>query len=239
MKRIFLLCMLVPLLGISQTKNVLTSSRHFCNPDKVQEFEKALASHAQKYHTGDWHWRVWSIQSGPDAGGYMVTEGPSDWATIDGRGDLNAEHMTDWNKNVAPLTTSRYSSEYYTFNADLGTVEMTDYADKIIINHMIAKPGKVGAVNELITKLKKVWQAGKESVAVYSVTASGDPGFITVTRLKAGLKELADGYRKPIPERFNEANGAGSWDAYLKDYADAVERRWSELLIYKPNLSSK
>jgi hypothetical protein len=91
----------------------------------------------------------------------------------------------------------------------------------------------------LITKLKKVWEAGKESVAVYSLTASGDPGFITVTRLRAGLKELADGYRKSTSDRYNEIYGAGSWDAYLKDYADAVERRWSELLIYKPNLSSK
>jgi len=239
MKKIFLLLMLIPLFGVSQTKNVLNSSRYFCKADKVQEFEKALAAHAQKYHTGDWHWRVWSIESGPDAGGYMITEGPGDWATIDGRGDLGTEHMNDWNKSVTPLTTARYSSDYYTFNADLGTVAMTDYADKIIINHMISKPGKVVAVNELIKKFKKVWEAGKESVAVYTVTVSGDPGFITVTRLKEGLKELADGYRKPMAERFNEVYGAGSWDAYLKDYADAVEKRWSELLTYKPKLSSK
>jgi hypothetical protein len=239
MRKIFLLWLFVPLFGISQTKNVLNSSRYFCKPDKVQEFEKALAAHAQKYHTGDWHWRVWSIESGPDAGGYMITEGPSDWATIDGRGDLSAEHMTDWNKNVAPLTTARYSSEYYQFEADMGTVEMTDYADKITINHMTAKPGKLSAVNELIKKMKKVWEAGKESVAVYSLTASGDPGFITVTRLRTGLKELATGYRKPMQERYNEVYGAGSWDAYLKDYADTVERRWSELMIYKPKLSSK
>jgi hypothetical protein len=75
MKKIFLLLMLCPLFGISQTKNVLNESRYFCKPDKVQEFEKALTAHAQKYHTGDWHWRVWSIESGPDAGGYMITEG--------------------------------------------------------------------------------------------------------------------------------------------------------------------
>ena len=40
-------------------------------------------------------------------------------------------------------------------------------------------------------------------------------------------------------ERYNELNGAGSWDTYLKDYADAVEKRWSELLVYQPKLSSK
>lgn len=239
MKKFLLLFLFIPVVGMSQTKNVLNSSRYFCKPDKVREFEKALASHAQKYHKGDWHWRVWSIQSGPDASGYMVTEGPSDWATIDGRGDINAEHMTDWNNNVAPLITAKYSSDYFHFEADMGTVEMTDYADKIIINHMTPKPGKLYAVNDLTRRMKKVWEAGKESVAVYSLTASGEPGVITVTRLRAGLKELADGYRKPMNERYNDVYGAGAFDTWLKDYADAVERRWSELLIYMPKLSSK
>lgn len=231
--------LLVPIAGISQTKNVLNASRYFCKPDKVQEFEKALGDHAKKFHTGDWRWRVWSIESGPDAGGYMVTEGPSDWATIDGRGEISAAHQADWNKMVAPYITTQYSSMYIEFEADMSTVQMTDYADKIMINHMTAKPGKIAAANELLKKLKKVWEAGKESVAVYSLTGSGDPGFITVTRLREGFKELTDGFRKSIPERFNDVYGPGAWDAYLKDYSDAVERRWSELLIYKPSLSSK
>ena len=85
MKRIFLLCMLVPLLGISQNKNVVNSTRAFPKVDKVLEYEKALAAHAQKYHTGDWKWRVFEIQSGPDAGGYHITEGPASWQDIDGR----------------------------------------------------------------------------------------------------------------------------------------------------------
>ncbi len=239
MRKLLLLLLLSPLLSISQTKTVLSASRYFCKPDKVQAFEKALAAHAQKFHKGDWHWRVWSIESGPDAGGYMVSEGPSDWATMDGRGDINPAHMTDWTVNVSPLLTSQYSSGYYEFEGDVSTVQMTDYADKIVINHMDAKPGKIMAVKELAQKMKKVWEAGQESVAVYSLTASGQPGFITVTRLKNGLKELAKGYRKPLPERYNEVYGAGAWDAYLKDYADAVEKRWSELLVYKPKLSSK
>jgi len=50
---------------------------------------------------------------------------------------------------------------------------------------------------------------------------------------------MAEGFRKPLNERYNAANGDGSFDVFLKDYEDAVERRWSELLIYKPSLSSK
>ena len=239
MKKIFLMLLLIPVLGISQTKTVVTSNRLFAKNDKASEFEKALTNHAQKYHTGDVKWRVWSIESGPDAGGYMVTEGPSSWETLDGRGDISAEHTADWEKNVMPLTTGQGQSAYYEFQADLSTVQLTDYADKIIINHMTAKPGKIVNVTDLMQRLKKVWEAGKESTAVYSAAYSGAPGYITVTRLKGGLKELASNYRKPLPERYNEIYGAGSFDTWLKDYSEAVQSRWSELLIYKPKLSSK
>lgn len=239
MKKFFFLLLLLPVIGIGQTKTVITSNRLFAKNDKAAEFEKALASHAQKYHTGDVAWRVWSIQSGPDAGGYMITEGPTTWSALDSRADISEEHTADWQKNVLPLTEERRQSGYYDFQADLSTVQLTDYADKIVITHMTPKPGKVVDVKALIQKLKNVWAAGGESVAVYSVTASGEPGYITVTRLKNGLKELASDYRKPMAERFGAANGAGSYETWLKDYADAVQSRWSELLIYKPLLSSK
>jgi hypothetical protein len=78
-----------------------------------------------------------------------------------------------------------------------------------------------------------------ENVAVYQSVISGAPQVVTVTRLKDGLKELADDYRKPMPERYNAAYGAGSWDTYLADYSKCVERRWSELLVYRADLSSK
>ena len=237
-KAFLLLCMVFPLIGITQTKTLLTSNRVFARADKAGEFEKALASHAKKYHTGDVTWRVWSIESGPDAGGYMISEGPTTWATLDNRGDINAEHMTDWEKNVLPLTEGRGQSGYSDFVAELSTVQLTDYADKIVINHMTSKPGKILHARALLEQMKKVWVADKESVAVYSVVNSGEPGYVTVTRLKNGLKELASDYRKPMTERFNAANGGTTYETWLKDYADAVQMRWSELLIYKPLLSS-
>lgn len=238
MRKLLAICLFIPFLGMSQVKNVLNSTRVFPKPDKIAEFQKALAEHAKKYHTGDWKWRVWDIQSGPDAGGFMITEGPNSWETMDGRGEISAEHTADWNKNIAPLTEGLGSQSFFEFSAELSTVQITDYADKIIINHMIAKPGKIFAIGEMVKKMKKAWESGSESVAVYRTIASGDPGYLTVTRMKGGLKEMADGFRKPMNERYNAANGEGSYDVFLKDYADDVEKRWSELLIYRPNLSS-
>src|SRR5947208_7354116 len=104
MRKYLFMLLLIPFSVIGQTKTILSANRFFPANDKLTEFKKALANHAQKYHTGDVAWRVWSIQSGPDAGGFMVTEGPSNWAALDGRGDISPEHTADFEKNVLPLT---------------------------------------------------------------------------------------------------------------------------------------
>src|SRR4051812_21951826 len=111
MKKLFLFVMLIPLIGMAQ-KNVLNVTRVFPKIDKALEFEKALMAHANKYHKGDWAWRVYEIQSGPDFGGYHITEGPTSWDAIDTRGNLSVEHNTDWNKEVAIYLTDRGSSVY-------------------------------------------------------------------------------------------------------------------------------
>ena len=97
----------------------------------------------------------------------------------------------------------------------------------------------INGVLDLQSKMRKVWQGGNESVAVYQAVTSGAPEIVSVTRLKNGLKELADGYRKPMPERYNAAFGAGAWDTYLADYAKCVDNRWSELLSFRADLSTK
>lgn len=239
MRKLQLLLLLIPFVGMSQTKNVISFFRVFPKVDKMAEFQKAFASHAQKFHTGDWKWRVYEIQSGPDAGGFQVIEGPLNWEQFDKRGNISELHTADWEKNVMPSTADRGTASYSEFIEDLSTVKLTDYAEKIIITHLYPKPGMVVNVEELLKKMKPIWTASNESMAVYRSVVSGDPQFATVQRLKDGLKELDAGFRKPFPERYNTTNGANSWSDFLKDYANAVERRWSELLFYRADLSSK
>lgn len=231
--------MLIPFLGFGQTQNVVSADRIFPKMDKGAAFEKALAAHSQKYHTGNWKWRVFEISSGPDAGGFHITEGPNTWTVLGTRGDISKEHTADWNNMVAPNLTDRSSSIISTYNEELSTVKLTDWADNIIINHIYLKPGMVDKFREELKKSKAAWAAGNESVAVYEVFASGPPQITIVTRLKNGLKELEKDYRKPFKERYNTANGATAFDDYLKTYSECVESRWSEMLKYRADLSSK
>jgi hypothetical protein len=239
MKKIFLLWMLLPLLGISQNKNIINVTRAFPKVDKVLEFEKALAAHAQKYHTGDWKWRVFEIQSGPDAGGYHITEGPNSWEQLDSRGNLGNEHNTDWNKNVAIFLTEKSASDYSVFQDSLSTVALTDYADKISITHWYPKIGWGSKLNDIIKKMKKAWLAGGESVAVYTASSSGPAQYRIVTRYKQGLKERAMGFRKPFKERYEATNGADSFQDFTDVIREYISNAWSELLFFRADLSSK
>lgn len=232
--------MLVPVLGISQNKNIMSSFRAFPKVDKVLEFEKAVAAHAQKYHTGDWKWRVWAIQSGPDANGYHITEGPLSWDLLDSRGDISVEHNNDWNKNVAIYMTDRGGASYSVFEDTLSTVALTDYADKINITHWYPKIGWGGKVRDIIADMKKAWKAGGQSVAVYSASSSGPAQFTLVTRYKQGLKERNSGFiKESFKNRYEKANGEDSFEDFLSVLREYLTDAWSELLFYRADLSSK
>ncbi len=239
MKKLFAFLLFISFIGMAQEKNVVSSQRVFPKIDKVLEFEKALANHAQKYHTGDWKWRVFEIQSGPDFGGYHITEGPVTWDQVDSRGNLGTEHNNDWNKSVAPFLTDRGSSSYGVYREDLSTVQLTEYSDKIAINHIYPNTGYGDKVEELLKKIKKAWVVGNQTVAVYEASSSGPAQFLLVTRYKQGLKERNKDFRKPFKERYNTANGEDSFDSYLEGVRKYVDKAWSELLFYRADLSSK
>jgi hypothetical protein len=238
-KMFVLLLMLIPFAGISQVKNVISTQRIFPKADKVMEFEKALATHAQKYHTGDAHWRVFNIQSGPDIGGYHITEGPTSWEGEDARGDLGVEHMTDWNKNVSVYLTDRISGGYSVYVDSLSTVALGDFSDKIQITHVYPKLGWNNKVVSMIKKLKAAWVAEGSTMAVYQTNASGPAQFTIVARFKQGLKEKASGFRKPFRETFDSVHGTGAYEEYLEDLRQYVSETWAELLFMRKDLSSK
>lgn len=239
MRRIFLFFLLIPVLGMSQAKNVIQVNRLRPKSDKIVEFEKVLASHAQKYHTGDWKWRVYYVISGPDYGAYQMVEGPNSWDQIDARADISPEHSMDLKKNLAPLTEGNPKGDYTVYREDLSTVQLTDYSDKIAVTHVYPKPGYGDKIEEMLKKAKKAWENGNQTVAVYEASGSGPAQYILVYRYKQGLKERNTDFRKPFKERYNTVNGEDSYEAYIDGIRKYIDHAWSEMLVYRSELSSK
>ena len=239
MRKLFLLLVVLPLFTLAQDKTVVSVSRYFPKVDKVQQFEKALAAHAQKYHKGDQQWRVFSIESGPDAGGYQVVEGPATWDAHDKRGDLGKAHMDDWSASVQSLLTEKGSSSFSTFRKDLSTVQLNEYSDRIAINHLFYKAGYYGEMQESTVKMKKVWEQSNQAIAVYEASSSGEPQFVIVTRYKQGLKERETGFLEILPVRYTKTHGQEGWNKHVAGLKEMVSHQWGEMLFYKPELGSK
>lgn len=235
----FILCLFIPIFGMSQTKNVVSVNRLRPKSDKILEFEKVLAAHAQKFHTGDWKWRVYYVVSGPDYGAYQMVEGTNSWDQLDARGDISSEHAVDLKKNLAPLTSGNPEGDYVVYREDLSTIQLTYYSDKIAVTHVYPKPGYGDKIEEMLKKAKKAWENGNQTVAVYEASGSGPAQFILVSRYKQGLKERNTDFRKPFKERYNAVNGEDSYDAYLDGIRKYIDHAWSEMLVYHPELSSK
>jgi quinol monooxygenase YgiN len=239
MKKLLLFLLCFPLIAICQKPTVISYNRFMPKNDKVLEFEKGLQAHAMKYHNNEWKWRVYTIESGPDAGGYMVIEGPSTWDALDKRGTLGTAHMQDFNKNVLPYTTEKNSIGYLTFREELSTVQLTDYTEKIAITHVFPNPGRGMSIEASISLLKKAWDEGQQTIAVYESSSSGAPQYSIVTRYKQGLKEKETTFRKPMKERYDAVNGSGSFDKFAASATTDVDHQWSELLFLNKELSSK
>lgn len=239
MRKFIFLLLALPLAGLTQTKTVISTSRYFPKSGQWQAFEKVVSAHAKKYHKDDFAWRVYTIETGPDAGGYMIVEGVSNWATIDGRSDLGADHTADWEKNVQPLLQDRFSSMYLTYRADMSTIAQTAYTEKISINHQFIRPGYRSEVIDNIMASKKLWQADSSNIAVYESSISGPTQFVIVTRYTKGLKERDQVNATPFEQRFEKTNGTGSFKKWIDNMKAGVESQWTELLYGKPELGSK
>ena len=239
MRKLFLCWLLIPCIGISQSKIVISTFRAFPKPEKVTEFEKALAAHAQKFHTGDWKWRTYEILSGPDAGGYHVSEGPNSWAQLDDRKDISKEHTADFNMNISPITTSQGSQGFAVYREELSSVPLTEVTEKMAVTHVFPKQGCADTIAALLKKVKVVWQKSNEPVAVFQASGSGPVQYILVFRYKTGWKERDPAFRKSFMERYKAEYNESGYADYLAVIQQYVESSWTELLSLRADLSSK
>jgi hypothetical protein len=217
----------------------MSSQRVFAKMDKVLEFEKAISTHYQKYHTGEWSARIFEIASGPDAGGYQINEGPNSWETIDSRGNLGTEHNIDWYKNVAIYLTDRGSTSFSTFQDSISTTGLNDWADKISITHYFPRLGQGFQMYTFLEDLRPVWKALGQSVAVFASSSSGPAQYAVVTRYPNGLKDKALSNSNKVKDTYEKIHGRFSYIRFTETMQNSVTEVWHEMLFYRKDLSSK
>ena len=219
-------------------KNTLSTYRVWVKDGHSAAFKAAVAAHAQKYHTGNWKWRVNEVLTGPDGGAYQITEGPNSWTDIEGRGDLGAEHTKDYETNIMPHVEKSSPDSYVTYQESASTTAAANWSNKSAITHFYYKPGRGPATLELLKSYKKSWEKQGVNVVVWSAYASGEPQYIGVRRFKNGFLDL-DAGGPSMRKAFDDANGEGAFDKAQEELNRCIDHTVSEFIEFKPELSSK
>jgi hypothetical protein len=240
------LLMLSPLLLVAEEANATgpkkgTIDTYMVFPKDGQDsaLKAALAAHAQKYHTGNWKWRVYEVLTGPNTGAYMILEGPNSWTDIEGRGDLGAEHQKDYETTILPLVKKSSPETYATYVASASTTDAGAFStNKVLVSYSYLKPGRGPHALDDAKAWKKVYEKLGLSVVTWRTFFSGEPCLIFAGRLKEGFKDLDDesiNFRKAA----DEVLGPGALDRLTESDTANYTREVDEIIDFKPELSSK
>ncbi len=198
----------------------------------------ALAAHAQKFHSGNWKWRVYSVLTGPDSGAYMILEGPNSWTDIEGRGDLGPEHQKDYEANILPHVEKSSPEMYATYVKGASTTDAAAFStNKVLVSNCYLKPGRGPHALDDAKAWKKIYEKLGISVVAWRTFYSGEQCYIFAGRLKDGFKDL-DGHLD-FRKAADEVLGAGALDRLVESDTANYSRIVDEIIEFKPELSSK
>jgi hypothetical protein len=240
-----LLALALPVLALAQDakkqapdKGTLSSYRIWAKAGHEEALKSALTAHAAKFHT-TWKWRVYEVLSGPDAGAYMISEGPASWTDIESRGDLGAEHNKDYSTTVQPHVEKSTGDTYATYEAECSTVAGGAFSTtKVLIRHLYYKPGRSVQTVAMLRQWKQIFAKLGLNVAVWRSFYSGESQFMIADRLKKGFNDLDDesvNFRKAAEELF----GPGAYDALLEQTTQNCTKIVDEIIEYKADIGSK
>ncbi len=199
----------------------------------------ALAAHAQKFHAGNWKWRVYQVLTGPHGDAYMILEGPNSWTDIEGRGDLGAEHQKDYETTILPHVEKSTPTVYATYVKDASTTDAAAFStNKVLVSYCYLRPGRGPHAHDDAKVWKKVYEKLGLSVVTWRTFYSGEPCYIFAGRLKAGFKDLDD-ESISFHKAADEVLGAGALDRLIESDAANYSHIVDEIIELKPELSSK
>ncbi len=244
MKKVIFTLLLLPFLAVSQNSTeygVFETADLIPNPAQISQFEKGLAAHNKKYHSGDpYGVRVYWVANGPNTGSYHWSMGPFPWSALDNGPAQKEGHDADWNTNVAQYTTADSGKEsYWRGHNDLSRFPKDFTIKNMEVDYWDIKRGKYEEALELVGKIHKVYseKLPEETYGIYtnefqSTREGKDLAVISFFDNSAYL-----GQDQGMPKKYDEVYGEGSWKQFLNDWMEVTNGGETELWIFRPDLS--
>ncbi len=243
MRKLIFTMLLLPLLAISQNSTeygVFENAVLTPNPAQVTQFEAGLAAHNKKYHAeGAYGADVFWISSGPNAGSYLWSMGPTPWSAMDKRPAQKDGHDADWNNNVLKYMMPEGGQTYWKAIPEASRFAKNMTIKNLVVDIYDVKRGKMKDAMALVEKIHKVYteKLPGETYGIYtnefSSTKEGQD--LAVVSFYENMGEFSQD--SGMDKKFDEVYGKGSWDQFLKDWYNVTDGSESELWIFRPDLS--
>lgn len=245
MKKYVFTLLLVPFLALSQNSTeygVFENDVLIPNPTQISQFEKGITAHNKKYHAkGTDGVRVYWIMNGPRTGSYVWVMGPFPWKSLDSGSAQQEGHDADWRDNVAPflIPGSGFESSYWKFNAEVSRFPKDFTIKNLAVDMWDIKRGKFEEAMALAKKVHDTY-AAKSPNETYGIYTNEFPSTkegkdLAVISFFDNSAWLGDDHS--ITKKFDEMNGAGSWDRFLKDWMEVTNSGETEIWMFRPDLS--
>jgi hypothetical protein len=213
-------------------------------PGMRSAFEESWKLHLATFHSGTDKRYVYEVESGPDAGSYIIVQGPISYASMDTVLPTAKQHSLDMEKTFSPELESNNSMlvRWVDTLSYKGEVQ----ADLSLLSVIVIKDGKLSDYMAearksvlLYTKLNAPFSI----LAMVKQQAGSSPTVILIRKLKDGYKELDSDYLHLSPDWF-KANyikeyGQAAWDNRVKILEDVSVSRTQHFEKFRPDLSSK
>lgn len=248
--RVGLVSMLLPLIVSAQTpapaaaapaaprQETISMFRIWPKVGHEEQLKAALVAHAKKWHTGKWAWRVYTVVSGLDGGAYHIIEGPNSWTDLEDRGDLGKDHMNDFRTSILPHAEKISPVSFMTYNEAGSNSPAGNFSTKAGITIYQPKPGRIGPLLAQFRMAKAAAEKNGVNIAIWTSFASGEQRVAVVRRFKNGWKDLDDN-TMTFRQAMESLYGAGAFDRFSEGIEANVASATSEMIVYRPELSTK
>jgi len=247
MKSIFYWIMLIPFLVFSQTEQksseeylVIKTTVFSAKSDKTKEFSEGMKNHNDQFHSGGIKGvRIFNIMNGPNANDLMAVMGPMPWSALDQPMQNQDAHDEDWTTNVLPYMENERDMAFWRFHNNYSNFPPNFEMNKLKVSVWDMKRGEKDGMKNGLEKISKVL---KEKM-------SGMP-FGIYTNEFSSTKEGRDlsmvyffddfswlGIDQKIKDKYNEVNGAGSFETFLNEWRTITNGFTQELWVYNQELS--
>jgi hypothetical protein len=207
-------------------------------PGVDKELASVMKEHNDLYHkAGDYGVRVYSINSGPDAGKIVWTMGPTTWTKLEGRPGTGV-HDDHWDQKVTPLLESEVNVEYFSFSPDLSYFPKDFDLKNLLIRYVDVKSNEMYRYNALIEKAKEVYtkKLPNEVFGIYKnqLGDSKDGRDVMIVWFFDSLSWMDEDNQFPM--KYEEVHGPGSWVLFQREVEATVKSRNDILVSYRDDM---